>query len=77
MNYVIWEENPSLISGQEYIGNQLIAQDASKNGFRAIIDEYVAWTGTTTNAAVGSSDLNFLDSPATTSATTYKTQFKK
>jgi hypothetical protein len=41
----------------------------------ANIDQYVAWTGTTTSSAVGSSDLIYLDSPATTSATIYKTQF--
>jgi hypothetical protein len=38
------------------------------------IDQYVAWTGTVTSSAVGSSDLIYLDSPATTSATIYKTQ---
>ena len=41
MEYHRWKRNPALISGQEYIGNQLVAQEASKKGFRAIIDEYV------------------------------------
>jgi SAM-dependent methyltransferase len=41
MEYHMWKRNPTLISGQEYIGNQLIAQEASAKGFRAIIDEYV------------------------------------
>ncbi len=41
MEYLTWKRNPILISGQEYIGNQLIAQDASSKGFRTIIDEYV------------------------------------
>jgi len=40
----------------------------------ANIDQYVAWTGSTSSSAVGSSDLIYLDSPATTSATIYKTQ---
>jgi ubiquinone/menaquinone biosynthesis C-methylase UbiE len=37
----IWERNQALISGQEYIGNQLIAKESSGKGYRAIIDEYV------------------------------------
>ena len=41
MTYRIWKRNPNLISGQEYIGNQLIAQEASAKGYRTIIDEYV------------------------------------
>ncbi len=41
MVYHIWKRNPILISGQEYIGNQLIAQEASTKGYRTIIDEYV------------------------------------
>ena len=40
----------------------------------ANIDQYVAWTGSTASSSVGSSNLNYLDSPATTSATIYKTQ---
>ena len=40
----------------------------------ANIDQYVAWTQSTASSAVGSSNLNYLDSPATTSATIYKTQ---
>ena len=39
------------------------------------VDEYVAWTGSTASSAVGSSSLSYLDSPATTSATIYKTQY--
>ncbi len=34
----------------------------------------IGYTGTTTTNAVGSSSANYLDSPATTSATTYKVQ---
>jgi hypothetical protein len=34
------------------------------------------WTATSVDNAVGSSGVTYLDSPATTSATTYKTQFK-
>lgn len=41
MEYQVWKRNPVLISGQEYIGNRLIAQEASAKGFRTIIDEYV------------------------------------
>jgi len=41
----------------------------------ANIDEYVGWTGSTANNAIGSSDLIYLDSPASTSALIYKTQF--
>lgn len=41
MDYQIWQRNPNLISGQEYIGNQLVAKETSKKGFSAIIDEYV------------------------------------
>ena len=41
MSYKIWERSQNLISGQEYIGNQLVAKVASEKGFSAIIDEYV------------------------------------
>jgi ubiquinone/menaquinone biosynthesis C-methylase UbiE len=40
-DFKIWHRNQALISGQEYIGNQLIAREASAKGYRAIIDEYV------------------------------------
>lgn len=36
-----WKRNPELISGQEYIGNQLVAKYVSKKGYSTIIDEYV------------------------------------
>jgi hypothetical protein len=39
------------------------------------MEEYGGWNGTTTGSAVGSCSTNYLDSPATTSATTYKIQF--
>ena len=41
MTYVTWFREESLISGQEYLGNQLIAQNASSKGYNAIINEYV------------------------------------
>ena len=41
MDYQIWKRNPNLISGQEYVTNQLVAREASTKGFDAIIDEYV------------------------------------
>jgi hypothetical protein len=37
---------------------------------------YTGWTGSNLDNAVGSSGVTYLDTPATTSATTYKTQFK-
>ena len=41
MTYETWFREKSLISGQEYLGNQLIAQNASSKGYDAIINEYV------------------------------------
>ena len=41
MDYQIWKRNTNLISGQEYVTNQLVAREASTKGFDAIIDEYV------------------------------------
>ena len=41
MDYQIWKRNTNLISGQEYVTNQLVAREASTKGFEAIIDEYV------------------------------------
>ena len=41
MDYQVWKRNPNLVSGQEYITNQLVAKEASSKGFSAIIDEYV------------------------------------
>lgn len=39
------------------------------------LDTLIGFTATTNNNAIGSVSCNYLDSPATTSATTYKTQF--
>ena len=36
-----WPREKSLISGQEYLGNQLIAQNTSSKGYETIINEYV------------------------------------
>ena len=46
-------------------------------GASSILDmeEYAAWTQSTASSAVGSCSTNYLDSPSTTSATTYKIQF--
>ena len=41
MTYKTWSREKLLISGQEYVGNQLIAQNASSKGYDAIINEYV------------------------------------
>jgi ubiquinone/menaquinone biosynthesis C-methylase UbiE len=41
LSYERWKRPKSLISGQEYAGNQLVAKVASEKGFSAIIDEYV------------------------------------
>jgi hypothetical protein len=38
-------------------------------------ERQAGWTGSTASNGVGSGSANFLDSPATTSATTYKVQF--
>jgi hypothetical protein len=40
-----------------------------------VIDELIAYTATDSTSTIGSSSTNYLDSPATTSATTYKAQF--
>jgi hypothetical protein len=37
---------------------------------------YTGWTGSNLDNTVGSQGVTYLDSPATTSATTYKTQFR-
>ena len=42
----------------------------------AQIAGYAGYTGTVLDNIVGSAGITYLDSPATTSATTYKTQFK-
>ena len=41
----------------------------------AVLEEEAAYTGTTTTLSIGASGTTYLDSPATTSAVTYKTQF--
>ncbi|KAF6245780.1 class I SAM-dependent methyltransferase [Nitrosopumilus sp. b2] len=41
MEFKNWPREKSLISGQEYLGNQLIAQNASSKGYETIINEYV------------------------------------
>lgn len=42
----------------------------------AVFEQVAGLTGSTVSVAVGGSGVVYLDSPATTSATTYKTQFK-
>lgn len=42
----------------------------------ALIAGYTGWTNTSSELTIGSISIAYLDSPATTSATTYKTQFK-
>ena len=47
-----------------------------RNGSQIVyMNYYAAYTGTAIANNVGSVSTNYLDSPATTSATTYKTQF--
>jgi len=41
----------------------------------SIFDTIIGYTNTTTTNSVGTSGLSYLDSPATTSSTTYKIQF--
>ena len=41
MSYEKWPRNESMISGQEYIGNQLVAKETAKKGYESIIKEYV------------------------------------
>ena len=40
----------------------------------AVLEEEATYTGTTTTLSIGASGTTYLDSPATTSAVTYKTQ---
>jgi len=41
VTHLVWNRNPKLLSGQEYEGNQILANEISQKGYRAIIDEYV------------------------------------
>ena len=41
MTYQTWNRNLDLLSGQEYIGNQILAQEIASQGYNAIINEYV------------------------------------
>ncbi len=41
MSYENWPRKQELISGQEYIGNQLVAKEIAKKGYESIIKEYV------------------------------------
>lgn len=41
MDFKIWERNPNLLSGEEYLGNQILAKEISSKGYQAIIEEYV------------------------------------
>lgn len=42
----------------------------------ALIGGYTGWTNASDENTIGSASIDYLDAPATTSATTYKTQFK-
>lgn len=41
MSSETWKRDPSLLSSQEYLGNQKLAQETSSKGYEAIINEYV------------------------------------
>lgn len=41
MTYQTWPRNPELVNSQEYLGNQILAREIAKQGYQAIIDEYV------------------------------------
>ncbi len=43
----------------------------------AKITGYAAYTGTNLEVNIGNTSISYLDAPATTSATTYKTRFKR
>lgn len=47
-----------------------------KRGVTTIATVFAGYTGTTLRLDIGSNAITYLDSPNTTSATTYKTQFK-
>jgi hypothetical protein len=58
-------------TGDTRVGLRLLRTSTTLITFEA----YAAWTGNGNNNGVGGSSASYLDSPATTSATTYKTQF--
>jgi Pyruvate/2-oxoacid:ferredoxin oxidoreductase gamma subunit len=69
---VLVNHNGNLLIG----GNNGISWKLLRNGSQIqYIDDLSPYIATGSNAASGSSNVNYLDSPATTSATTYKTQF--
>lgn len=41
MEVQMWPRDSNLISGQEYVGNQLVAREVSSHGYESIINEYV------------------------------------
>lgn len=41
MDFKIWHRNLNLLSGQEYLGNKILAEEISSKGYDAIIQEYV------------------------------------
>ena len=59
--------------GNAYLALQLLRDATSISEFEKI----AGFTGTSTDNSVGGSGVSYLDSPNTTSATIYKTQFKR
>lgn len=41
MAYQTWKRNPALVDSEEYLGNQTLAREIARQGYQAIIDEYV------------------------------------
>ena len=41
MDFEIWNRDQDLLSGEEYLGNQILAREISSKGYKAIIEEYV------------------------------------
>ena len=69
---VLVNHNGNLLIG----GNNGISWKLLRNGSQIqYVDDLSPYIATGSNAASGSCNVNYLDSPATTSAITYKTQF--
>ena len=61
----------------KYSANNILQIKLLRSGsFVAYVDSFAGYTGNTNNNGIGACSLDYLDSPATTSSLTYKTQFR-
>ena len=41
LSHITWKRHPSLLSGEEYIGNELVSKESAAKGYKKIINKKI------------------------------------